>query len=241
MDELLRRIREARDDDSLRAVYADQLEERGETSKAEYLRLELAWWPLRHERPRGWSLVLVRESKTRIMSIRTIRELTQLGLKEVKDISDAVLAGVPSTAIRDRSRRELEADVRWFRHHVPDAAIELRLEGRAPLRSEELWERLCTLSGQLERPWLEALTRLTRLVFTRPLDEDARSLLEARLGAEVWASPGFGAGEWREGLERAQADALASELNARWPRLAEVQASRCFFDWPVGLEVRRVE
>src|SRR5437762_1580159 len=97
----LEAIRAAPDDDEVRRVYADWLDERGDP-RGEYLRLEiqLVRGPARlaelaaaldpswlYKVQRRYRLVLV-SSAQKIATIKLIRELTGLGLKQAKDLVD---------------------------------------------------------------------------------------------------------------------------------------------------------
>lgn len=232
--DLLPRLLDAPDDDALRLVYADALEEGGEPEKGEYLRLECAWRRDGGVGPRDWSMVLVRESVSRINSIKAIRELSGRGLKEAKDVSDAVMAGTPTAVTRERTRAQAEADAIWHRR-VPGVVVEVQLEGRAPLESERQWERLLALSARLDGDWLRAVSRLWAVALSDHPEEEARELIAARVPREGYVAHQLTGARLEEGLTREDAAALASELNARWPRLAQLQRSQCFFDWPAGL------
>lgn len=243
MTDFLARLDELPEDDDVRRVYADALEEQGAAAKSEYLRLELQWSALAHEQKKGWSTVLVRESVNRINTIKAIRELTSLGLKEAKDISDAAWNGVPTVVTPNRTRAQAEAEATWLRR-VTGVVVEVRLEGRSPLPSEELWERLLKLSSALEPEWLRAVGRLWELVLLRRAGEGARARIDQVLGPASFLVRGLGrtssalpSGQAvkRHGLQRPVVTRLVDELNATEPGLAEMRRSACFFDWPVGL------
>lgn len=242
MTDFLSRIAQSPGDESLRLVYADALEEQGQVTRGEYLRLEVQWCRVAHERERGWSTVLVREStQFRIGSIKAIRELTGLGLKDSKDLSDAVMAGRPAVITRDRTRAEAEADALWHRQ-VEGVEVEVRLEGRERLPSEVVWERLLALSTQLDPQWLRSLNRLWAVTLLRAPDEAAGERLLAHAlrtngtcaltTGQVDSGLPRAPGRLRDGLTREVAEALvASEASG----LLGLERSRCFFDWPVGV------
>jgi uncharacterized protein (TIGR02996 family) len=87
------------EDEALRSVYADWLEECGDV-RGEYLRLEAQYHRIRPRIEtlkqtldkewlsavsRTYALVFIQSSQ-KIMSIREVREITGLGLKEAKDL-----------------------------------------------------------------------------------------------------------------------------------------------------------
>jgi uncharacterized protein (TIGR02996 family) len=120
----LNAIRDNPDDDTARLVYADWLEERGDI-RGEYLRLEyqLSQIPLRLAQLReqidpAWLRAVTKWHKVvlldfvptdKIQVIKLVREVTQLGLKEAKDLVEAprstILDGLTSEEARQLAHR----------------------------------------------------------------------------------------------------------------------------------------
>jgi uncharacterized protein (TIGR02996 family) len=125
-------------DDSLRLVYANWLEERGDV-RGEFLRLEhqLGQIKARLEALRGqidpawlalmglrFRLVLHRFSPAnKIATIKVVREITGLGLKEAKDLVEAA----PCTILGDVSFEDGERFRAWF-EGVADVTVEPGVE-----------------------------------------------------------------------------------------------------------------
>jgi uncharacterized protein (TIGR02996 family) len=102
------------DDEASRQVYADFLEDRGETARAEYLRAEAAWFRLTRRYAaiaanvdRAWleaiarprAVVLVRVTGTALEVIREVRRAKGCDLATAKEIVDDVRAGKPRAVV----------------------------------------------------------------------------------------------------------------------------------------------
>ncbi len=135
--ELLAAIERDPDDDDARRVYADWLEERGDP-RGEYLRLEmlLRGGPARFREladaldepwlravTRHYRVVLVGVGSQMIMTIKVVRELTGMGLRDAKILVDGVRAGKPGVVREAVPPLDAEELVRKF-----PADSELRLE-----------------------------------------------------------------------------------------------------------------
>lgn len=107
-------------DDDARLVYADWLTERGDP-RGEYLRLEIAVYngPRRLREltlqlddewlakvTRRFCVVLVDPSRNMIGAIKTVREVTGLGLKDAKDFVERVTETGPDVVKSDLSHDE---------------------------------------------------------------------------------------------------------------------------------------
>lgn len=130
----LGRIKAAPDDDNLRQVYADWLEERGDV-RGEYLRLDhqLSQIPLRlaqlaEKIDPAWIASVSRRRRVVLISftlqhkiavIKVVRDVTGLGLKESKDLVESVPAPVKD----DLSREEAEQLAQRF-HGIAVVAVE---------------------------------------------------------------------------------------------------------------------
>ncbi|HEU0033015.1 MAG TPA: ribosomal protein L7/L12 [Kofleriaceae bacterium] len=125
---LIASIRERPDDDEIRLVYADLLEQRGDP-RGEYLRLELelARIPTRLDElarqidpawlaqvQRRYTLYLTRVGSSLIGTIKEVREVTGIGLKEAKDLVDAVRAGQRREIISGKTQAEAHTIARRF-------------------------------------------------------------------------------------------------------------------------------
>jgi uncharacterized protein (TIGR02996 family) len=126
-ESFLAAIKNDPDDDASRLVYADWLEER-EDPRAEYLRLEVQLEKILprlrelvptldkdwvHEVSRKVDLVLIGARPNIIMTIKAIRTVTGLGLKEAKDLAE--IADDRPVAIKEGiTRFQAEHDAREF-------------------------------------------------------------------------------------------------------------------------------
>lgn len=141
MDETEARFLEAvqRDpeDDEVRRVYADWLEERGDP-RGEYLRIELQLYRLPPRLAqlatgisqawlnaigRSYRVVLV-EAKLAINTIKIVREVTGLGLKDSKDLVDATRAGGVAVIRTHLDRQAADELAAKFTHDIARVRIE---------------------------------------------------------------------------------------------------------------------
>lgn len=126
--ELLATLQREPEDDEARLVYADWLEERADP-RGEYLRLEVEsrripprLAELQRRLPADWltavgrrfCVVLSGNTTNKIMAIKTIREITGLGLKDSKDLLDAACSNKRKVLVRDREYAEAEDLARRF-------------------------------------------------------------------------------------------------------------------------------
>lgn len=133
----LETIRKNPEDDDARAVYADWLEQRGDP-RGEYLRLELQLHRipdrlavLAEAIPSTWveaisrwyDVVLVATGPSKIMTIKNVREITGLGLKETVDAVDRASELEPFTVRLRLPRRDADAVAQKLR----DASADVRV------------------------------------------------------------------------------------------------------------------
>lgn len=125
----LETLKQNPDDDTTRLVYADWLEEQDAKEHAEYLRLEAE---LHRMLPRlaaltqsldpGWlaavsrkrKLVMTACSQNIIQAIKLVRETNAFGLKEAKDLVDAVRMGRPQIVLDNVDPTLAESIARKF-------------------------------------------------------------------------------------------------------------------------------
>jgi uncharacterized protein (TIGR02996 family) len=139
----LEAIRANPDDDDARRVYADWLEERGDP-RAEYLRVEihLARGPRRLAElaatvDRAWVLrvgrrfrIVLETSSNKISTIKTVREITGLGLRDALQLVDSTPNSVIARGLDVEQARELAERL------GADATV--RIEADIPARSVRL-------------------------------------------------------------------------------------------------------
>lgn len=126
---MLAAIEREPEDDALRSVYADWLEERGDP-RGEYLRLEIAAHgrgelrvpprdasALARGIPAAWldaiarrfDVVLVASRDPHIHEIKAVRMLTRVGLAEGKRIAESARPNAPQLLVRDLDRARADA------------------------------------------------------------------------------------------------------------------------------------
>jgi uncharacterized protein (TIGR02996 family) len=148
------------EDYEARIVYADWLEQRGDP-RGEYLRLEALQYRipgrLAELEPmlepawlasvgRRYEVVLAEEPVNKITCIKVVREVTGRGLREAKDMVDAVRPGRPSVIASDLDRAAAERIVAAFGQL--SGVVRIQPHVGAPLRSGVRAMLVAVLAGQ---------------------------------------------------------------------------------------------
>ena len=148
------------EDHEARIVYADWLEQRGDP-RGEYVRLEALQYRIPRRLAeleptldpvwlaavgRRYEVVLVEEPANKIMCIKVVREVTGRGLREAKDMVDAVRPGRPSVIASDLDRAAAERIVAAFGQVT--TVVRIQPHVGAPLRSAVRAMLVSVVAGQ---------------------------------------------------------------------------------------------
>lgn len=249
MTDFLADLARSPNDDALRQVYADALEEQGDPRGGEYLRLEVEWSRSEQLDSAHFSVVLAGfDAHSKIDTIKAVRELTLLGIKDAKDLVEASSPDSPRSLGGGLTRHEAECDLAWL-GRVQGARGVLVAEAplAPPVRDwNARWTRLQELSKRLDPQWLRAVNRRWAVVvLTLPDLQERADAVTRRFDALRPSARGLLCGiayqqyvkvpmTLAEGLLLPAAQSLARELEALGAQ-TEVRRSQCFFDFPTGL------
>jgi uncharacterized protein (TIGR02996 family) len=233
MTDFLADLARSPNDDALRQVYADALEEQGDPRGGEYLRLEVEWSRGEHLDGPHFSVLLA-------------SEMELLGLQNAKNPVVGATLGSPRS-LGGLTRQEAECDLAWGRVQ----GVRGVLAANAPLAPlvrdwNARWSRLQELSERLDPHWLRAVNRRWAVVvLTLPDLQERADAITRRFEALRPSARGLLCGvayqqyvkvpmTLAEGLLLPAAQSLARELEALGAQ-TEVRRSQCFFDFPAGL------
>jgi uncharacterized protein (TIGR02996 family) len=169
-------IQANRDDREARDVYADWLEQRGD-ERGEYLRLEaqLHSIPMRlavlrptidrtwlEQIERRFDVVLVTTGENKIGVIKAVREVSGIGLRDAKDLVDAVRPGAPRIVCHDLDYEAARRIAYTFKATSATVHVVVRGNPLAPL-STGITVTLTELVADQKLPAIMAVREVTGL------------------------------------------------------------------------------